>query len=307
MSEAIKNFFTQYSTEKIIALFITLVLWTFAISRNQESRDYMVKVNVIVPADQIIVSEPIDQIQVKVTGSVFDFARINESELAVNIDISSRKPGKFTRLLDAKMFDFFNDLHIEKIFPSELSIRTAKKIERTVNIDPWLDGQPPVGWKIAGYKVIPKKVTISGPEKEITEMDSVTTEKISLGNLSGPFEKELKIVLPSINVSTVDIKTAKVSINLERDIKTRTYQNIPLVLDSGEPAEITPKTVTVTLKAPKDILEELTNSGFSAFVKNNPEKTSFKVKEFYLKNMSAEVEFTELKKDLEIKIKKGEK
>lgn len=219
MSETIKNFFTQYSTEKIIALFITLVLWTFAISRNQESRDYMVKVNVIVPADQIIISEPIDQIQVKVTGSVFDFARINKSELAVNIDISSRKPGKFTRLLDAKMFDFFNDIHIEKIFPSELSIRTAKKIKRKVKIDPWLDGQPPAGFKMTGIKINPKKVTIAGPEKEIEEIDSVTTEKIILNKLEGSFEKELKLALPSINITTVETDKATVSITLEKEIK----------------------------------------------------------------------------------------
>jgi YbbR domain-containing protein len=219
MSEIIKNFFTQYSTEKIIALFITIVLWTFAISRNQESRDYVVKINVIVPADQIIISEPLDHIQVKVTGSVFDFARIKESELAVNIDISSRKPGKFTRLLDAKMFDFFNDIRVEKIFPSELSIRTAKKVERKVKIDPWLDGQPPAGFKMTGIKINPKKVTIAGPEKEIEEIDSVTTEKIILNKLEGSFEKELKLALPSINITTVETDKATVSITLEKEIK----------------------------------------------------------------------------------------
>jgi len=219
MKEAFKNFFTQYSSEKLLALLLTLILWTFAISRNSESRDYLVKVNVIYSKDQIIISEPVDHIQVKLSGNVFDFVKINEKDLVVSLDIAAKKPGKFTRLLDAKMMTFAKDLSVEKIFPSEIIIRTAKKIERKVKIDPWLDGQPPAGSKIKGYKVTPKKVTIAGPEKEIEEIDSVTTEKIVLGSLKGSFEKELKLVLPSIHISTVDTDKATVSITLEKEIK----------------------------------------------------------------------------------------
>ncbi|HRQ69837.1 MAG TPA: CdaR family protein [bacterium] len=220
MKEALKNFFTQYSSEKLLALLLTLILWTFSISRNQESRDYPVKVNIIHPKDQIIVSDTIDQIQVKLSGSVFDFAKINDRDFVINIDISAKKPGKFTRLLDAKMMTFTGNLSVEKIFPAEISVRTAKKIERKVKIDPWLDGQPPAGSKIKGYKVTPKKVTIAGPEKEISEIDSVTTEKIVLDTLKGSFEKELKLVLPSIHISTVETDKATVTITLEKEAKT---------------------------------------------------------------------------------------
>lgn len=304
MSEAIKKFFTQYSTEKILALVITLILWTFSISRNQESRDYTVKLNVIIHSDQMIVSEPVEQMQVKISGSVFDFARINEKDLFVNIDISSQKPGKFTRFLDAKMLTFAKDLDVEKFFPSEISIRTAKRAEKVVNIEPWLDGQPPSGWKITGYKVTPEKVTVSGPEKEIAEIDSVTTEKTVLESLNGSVEKELKILMPSIHISTVDINVAKVSITLERDVKTRTYPHVPLVLDSDDKAELSPGTVSVTLRAPKDILDKLTHEGFSAFIKNNPDKTYFRSKEFYLKDMPSEVDLSELKKNIDVSVRK---
>jgi YbbR domain-containing protein len=74
--------------------------------------------------------------------------------------------------------------------------------------------------KIKGYKVTPKKVTIAGPEKEISEIDSVTTEKIVLDTLKGSFEKELKLVLPSIHISTVETDKATVTITLEKEAKT---------------------------------------------------------------------------------------
>jgi YbbR domain-containing protein len=219
MKEALKNFFTQYSSEKLLALLLTLILWTFAISRNQETRDYPVKINVIYSKDQVIVSETVDQIQVKLSGSIFDFVKIKEKDLVIDLDIAAKKPGKFTRLLDAKMMTFAGNLSVEKIFPSEIIIRTAKKIERKVRIDPWLDGQPPAGSKMKGYKVTPKKVTIAGPEKEIEEIDSVTTEKIVLDTLKGSFEKELKLVLPSIHISTVETDKATVSITIEKEVR----------------------------------------------------------------------------------------
>ena len=127
MKEALKNFFTQYSSEKLLALLLTLILWTFAISRNSESRDYAVKINVIYPKDQMIISEPVDHIQVKLSGNVFDFVKIKEKDLVINLDIAAKKPGKFTRIIDAKMMPFAKDLNIENIFPSEIIIRTAKK------------------------------------------------------------------------------------------------------------------------------------------------------------------------------------
>lgn len=219
MKEAIKNFFTQYSSEKLLAVLLTLILWTFSISRNQETRDYQVKINLIYSKDQVIVSEPVDQIQVKLSGSIFDFVKIKEKDLVINLDIAAKKPGKFTRLLDAKMMTFAGNLNVEKIFPSEIIIRTVKKIEKKVKIEPWLDGQPPSGFKFTGYKVTPKKVTIAGPEKEIEEIDSVTTEKIVLGSIKGSFEKELKLVLPSIYISTVETDKAAVSITLEKEMK----------------------------------------------------------------------------------------
>jgi len=304
MNEAIKNFFTQYSAEKVLALLITLILWTFSISRTLETRDYTVRLNIATSPDYIIVSEPLENIQVRVQGSVFDFAGINEKELVVRIDIPSRKPGKFTRFLDAKMLPFGEKIKVEKILPAEIVVRTAKKTERTVNIDPWLDGQPPVGWKITGYEVSPEKVTVTGPEQEISEIDSVTTEKIVLGTLKGSVEKELDIVVPSTHISTVETKKAKVSIKLVRDIKTRNYDNVPIKLDSLETAVITPAVISVTIKAPRDVLDKLTTEGFSVFINDEPQKRQFKTGTIYLKDISKEAELINIKKDLTINVKK---
>ncbi|HNW81852.1 MAG TPA: hypothetical protein PKG52_03075 [bacterium] len=127
MKEKIKLFLTEYSREKLLALFLTIVVYTLAIDINHESKTYSVKVNVVVAEDQIITSDPLDFVQVKVKGSVFDFATVNEKDLFITFDLSTKKPGKFTRFFDAGIMPFGEKIRVEKIIPSEIVIRTAKK------------------------------------------------------------------------------------------------------------------------------------------------------------------------------------
>ena len=105
MKEKLKRFFTEYSREKIIALFVTFIIWTFAVNRNQETRSFTVKVNVKTSQEHVLVSDPVSTVHVKVSGSVFDFAGIEKDDLALKIDLSNRKPGKFTRFLDSGMLN----------------------------------------------------------------------------------------------------------------------------------------------------------------------------------------------------------
>lgn len=127
MKEKLKLFLTEYSREKLLALFLTIVVYTFAIDINHESKTYSVKVNIVVAQDQTITSEPVEFVKVKVKGSVFDFAEVNEKDLFVTFDLSTKKPGKFTRFFDAGMMPFDESIKVEKIIPSEIVIRTAKK------------------------------------------------------------------------------------------------------------------------------------------------------------------------------------
>ncbi|MGI6394467.1 MAG: YbbR-like domain-containing protein [bacterium] len=303
MKEAVKKIFTQHSREKLLAIILTLTIWTFSISKNSESRNYYLKLNVIHSKEQIVVSDTASQVLVKLTGNVFDFTKIDENDFILNIDISKESPGEIAWFIDTKKIPLAGNLKIEKISPSEVTIKTAIKADKEVKIDPWLDGQPATGFKILNYKVTPEKITITGPSQEIDEIDFITTEKIELSTLEESYEKELKLIFPSKHISTTDSQKATVSITLEKEIKTKTFDNIPIVLDSGEAAEISPQTLTVSIKAPVPLIEKLSKDGFQLFVADNPQKTIFKTKEVYLKDLP-EAELLNFDKEIEFKIKK---
>jgi len=306
MKEKLKRFFTEYSREKIIALFVTFIIWTFAVNRNQETRSFTVKVNVKTSQEHVLVSDPVSTVHVKVSGSVFDFAGIEKDDLALKIDLSNRKPGKFTRFLDSGMLQMGGNLRVVKIFPSELVFKTARKSEKIVEVEPWLQGQPPVGWKLEGFKTDPEKIKIQGPEDAVGEIDMVSTQKIELSQMRKSVEKTVNISLPSPYMKVMGEQSVKVKIELARDIKIRTFAKVPIAVEGGKKAKIEPSFVKVRLKGPKDELEKLDREGFKVFVKNAEGRKNYSVDSYFIKDLSQEIELLGQKK-LSIKVRKESK
>lgn len=306
MKEKLKRFFTEFSREKIIALFVTFIIWTFAVNRNQETRSFNVKVNVKTAKEHVLVSDTVDTVHVKVSGSVFDFAGVESEDLILKIDLSGRKPGKFTRFLDSGMLKMGGNLRVVKIFPSELVFKTAMKVEKVVEVDPWLQGQPPVGWKLKEYETVPKQVKISGPQETVDEIDSISTQKIELGKLKSSATENVSVSLPSPYMTVVGQKNVNVKIELERDIKIRTFAKVPVEVEDGKKAKIDPSHVKVRLKGPRDILEKLEKEGFKVYVKDAVGRKSYTVDSYFLKDLSEEIELLGVKK-MSIKVKKESK
>ena len=204
------------------------------------------------------------------------------------------------------MLKMGGNLKVVKIFPSELIFKTARKAEKIVAVEPWLQGQPPVGWKLKGYETVPEKVKISGPEETVEEIDSVSTQKIELGKLKSSVNRDIAVSLPSPYMSVVGDKNVKVKIELERDIKIRTFLKIPIVVEGGKKAVIEPSHVKVRLKGPRDELEKLGKEGFSVYVKDAVGRKNYTVDSYFLKDLSSGIELLDVRK-LSIKVRKESK
>ncbi len=302
MNDKIKRFFTEYSREKILALFLTLLIWLFMISGTREVKDFTVAVEVTSNDDIVLVSEIVEKVHVKVSGSLFAFARIREEDLKIKIDISTKKPGIHTRFLDSSMMPFGDGIKTENIFPSELVFKVSKKAEKVVSVEPWLEGQPPLGWKISGWSITPEQILVEGPENEIEELEIISTERIFLSSIKGTVEKTVKAHSAVPFIKPVEDVPITVKIELERDMDIRMFSKVPINLDSGKEAEITPLEISFRLKGPKDILQKMEQEKVKAYIKDQPDKKSFKTDSFYIKDLHEEVELLGLDKALEISV-----
>lgn len=124
----IKRAFTHNLREKILSALCAVLVMFVAICFKPVSKVYSVKVNTKISPDQLLVSENIDKIEVKVSGSFFELRKIKSEDLVINFDLSSENAGEINRTLDESFLSSsFSALDIKSILPQTLTFITEEK------------------------------------------------------------------------------------------------------------------------------------------------------------------------------------
>lgn len=300
----IKNLLFVNWREKTIALIVTISIWVIVVSKTEETHSFNVGLNIEVGEKKVLVSDSVGYIHVQAKGNKFDFARITKEMKNITIDLKTKKTGKLVFYIDNKRIPFSKYLKITQIFPTEIVIETAPKISKKVSIEPYLDGQPKKGYKVTSVKSYPDIISISGPEDQIKELESIATQRIVLTNAKENIVKNVGIFLRSPYLSTTEKNAqVKVEVFIERDIREVAFRHVPVLIDGKVDASITPAFVKVTLKGPVEQIEKLQEEGFNVYVKNRRSKR-YSVGKYYLKDLPPDVEPVKLQNIKKITIKK---
>jgi len=299
--------FSLNKTEKILAIIVTVVIWVIVVSKSEETRTLIVKVETNLGGKRVLISDPLTSVHVQATGNKFDFARLTDDDLSILVDLSFKDSSKTMIYFDGSKFSFSDYLKINQIFPKEIIYSTAPKMVKTVSIEPYLDGQPDKGWKVSGVEFSPEKVTISGPEDIVDDIESVVTERINLAKLKTGISQKVGLLLrsPYLKIESEKEKIL-VKVKVERDIREMTFKHIPIALEDGTPADIKPSFVSVRLKGPVEKMDELVESGFSVYVKNMMRR-KYSVNKYFLKGLPSGVQPVKFQKVNKIIVKMRKK
>ena len=301
---AIKKYLALNLKEKILAVVVTIVVWIIVVSLNENTKNFTVKIDLNLGEDKVLVSEGVSYLHVKATGNIFNFARIGKQHKTITIDLSRQRLGKNKIFLDSSKLGMSEHLKIQRISPSVLEFATARKSEKKVSVEPYIDGQPKRGYKVSSVKVEPSNVVISGPDYAISEIESVSTGRVSLVGMDKTVDKDLEIALnmPYIKINS-GTELATVKVVIERDVREVVFRHVPLTVDGLVPADMTPSHIKVKLKGPIDILENLQETGIKVYVENR-KRRSYKVQKYYIQDLPEGVTLVDMQKIKEIKIKK---
>ena len=80
---------------------------------------------------------------------------------------------------------------------------------KTVPVEPAITGRPASGFQTGEVNVVPSEVVISGPERILQEIQSLSTAPIDLSGASSPLEQEVALVIPQgiqANPATVAVR-----------------------------------------------------------------------------------------------------
>ena len=124
----IKRIFTYNLREKFLAAACAAMVMLVAVCFKPVNRVYSVRINTKISPEQVLVSENIDRIEVKVSGNFFELRRIKSEDLVINFDFSSEKAGEISRNIgDNELPASFLPLNVESVSPQVLVFITEDK------------------------------------------------------------------------------------------------------------------------------------------------------------------------------------
>ena len=256
---------------KLLSLIIAGVIW-FQLALMAEHHSVVkLKVELTNKPETLTLEQQIRQIPFNVHGRGLDIVKLMLSDTSVEIDASDIKAG--TDLISIQNYQIKNrpeNLDLEFLGPAttkDISVSTDVLIQKQMRIEPnFADQNSRNLFDSKRFYLTPERVTLSGPKSKLQAMESIRTQKITLGMLRQS-NFNLGLLLPakdvSTNISQVNIAVANVV------SMTRVLENIPVQTDGGR--SFFPSTVTLKVEGKPSALAELKVSGIRVIPAETPD------------------------------------
>ncbi len=265
----LRAFFTNNVGLKVLSLMVAVALFSVARGAQDVQRSVFVDVVATLPpssSGKMLTSELPHQVRLTLKGSSSQVNAIRPEDLRVSIDLSDT---------DLRYYYFADDdfevpagVTIAQVAPASVPLTWVNRVEKRVPIQPQLTGQPAAGLALgAPASVSPAEVLVIGPEDELSDLRSVTTEAIALDEVrEGRTDRLVPLINPSAHSRFLDESPVRVSIDVVRDLGERTLLAVPVRIsvdesteeDAGPPpvaGDADPAMVSVVLRGDPTALE----------------------------------------------------
>jgi len=238
-SDKIKSLFKSRKLNVFILFFI-LAFGILILSKLTEEYTSTAKFKVNlknIPDETVVLNDSLNALNLTLTASGFKWLNYSFNEPEVTIDFNSevRKMDSVYVWSYANGFagileQFSKDIKIESITPDTLSFKFDVNAIKYVPVKSNLRINFTHGYNaLEQVKITPDSVKVIGPETLLNKLKSIKTEALVLDEVNKPFNKNLVLLLDSINPE-INVKTKTVEISVAVEKFTEGTLNIPVSL-----------------------------------------------------------------------------
>lgn len=190
VNRVIRKIFVDDWILKVVALIISLTLWmgVTGLRTPTTARLKSVALNLKVRNDFEIMSAPISEVDLVVTGDKRKVDLLNPRDLVASLDLSSVEAGERTVQVTADNIsvELPTGVRLESVEPGVIPVTLERVVEKSIPVTVETSGTAPAGYEVTAF-ANPATVKVRGPESLIRSIDSVSTEKVSLKGRQGDF------------------------------------------------------------------------------------------------------------------------
>lgn len=271
LKEYARDYALENTSLKVLALLITGVLWLSVASRPvSQAALNGVPIEFSNLSPNLTPSKyPALVARVYLEGSRDVLDTLRAGQLAVTADMSGVEPGVRVIPLKIDINRLPANVSMKEIEPPAITVTVERVVEKEVPVVPRFEGEPPPGYQVIDWQIIPYTVKIAGAESQMREITDVSTETVRLTDKTATFSAQVAIDIGSPNLSISEDSGRKVmlTVNIGEVRKERVIDDVPVAL-FGAPGRTRaiPRLVKVTVYGARSAVDDMTASDLSVSV-----------------------------------------
>lgn len=202
-------------TLRLVALGLALVLWFVLSFERRESRsERQVQAAITyMRGDEMVILDPRQTVDITVSGPRETINRINPFDVSVQVDMRQAESGTHDVNLTAENVSLPQGLRVERLQPSSVEVTVDRLVRRELPVEPDVRGEPAAGATRGEVEVVPPVVTVTGPETQLQNLQSLKTAVVSLEGHALSFEESAQVIAPE-NVAVRQIEPSRVNVRV---------------------------------------------------------------------------------------------
>lgn len=244
---------------KLLAVLLATLL--FAISRQPVSDVRLVGVQLeyrgLAQGLEISGGEVNQTVSVRLRGPRDLVRSVMPNQIAVVADMSNKEPGD--RVIQLKTSDVSSPEGIEvlRVDPGTIRLRIEPTTRRQVRVEPDIVGDVRQGYELYHVGIDPQVVEIQGPESQVAEVKSVSTESVQLFDRTAPFRVSVDVDHPNHSIRVVTPGPISLSFEIG-EIRTTRRVDVPVRLaNQAAGRKLSTAAVAIELFGPRSLVESI--------------------------------------------------
>jgi YbbR domain-containing protein len=253
----LRKIFLEDWSLKLLSLAIALVLWLLVTGQNEPVTAHVnVQLNFIRPQALELSNDPPRTVDVMLTGSRNKLDDLTSLDLVATVDISEQRAGeRLLRLADKAKISLPQGIKVDGYQPSAIPIHLEPIIERQVDIEPKLEGQPAPGFEVYAAPTSKGSVVVRGPASRVNALQKAMTETIWLAGHKESFTaKNISIDVPDHKIDLLD-PLVDVEIQIGEVRTEKNFSGVNVTTSEGN--KVQPSTTSVTLLGATSLIDSL--------------------------------------------------
>lgn len=269
MWRILREIVTRDAWMKIVALVGAAFVW-YATNVLERDAERVVEIPLLadqVPTDVVVTKWPEAQVLATLRGPRPLLDGIDESRTRLVVPLAALEAGE--TLIDLKTGRFEPELprrlDVVRLQPGRVAIAADPMRARRIAVGVETVGDPPEGFRVVRTTVEPARVAVSGPARQVDDLDEARTVAIDLHDATEPFTRRVLLRWAGDFV-TFEPEHVTVRVEVEEVLVTKEFSNVAVRLVAPPGAKLEPPTVALTLRGPQRLMKTFSFPAGAAYV-----------------------------------------